>query len=312
MRRRSSRFALLVAIAAMSAACGPSESRDAPESKEGAKPLHGGPMQLIAHRGASGLAPEHTRASFDLAVEIGVDYLEQDLQQTSDGVLIVLHDDTLDRTARGPAANCRGPVRDKTLAQLETCDFGAWFDEKDPTRAAEFQGQGILTLDALISRYGDGVRYYIETKNPEEAEGMEASLIATLSDRGLLDASGDPPPVYLQSFSSESLRDLAEHAPAIPRLLLLDRDVLPDSPDARLAEIARYANGIGPHYSDVDAALVAAAHRHGLVVHSYTVNDASEMRRLEALGVDAIFSDFPDRYRALQAPTREDADSKAR
>ena len=81
-------------------------------------PTPPGPI-VIAHRGASGYAPEHTFASYDLAVEKGADYLEQDLQLTADGVLVVLHDATLDRTARGPAASCTGPVSEKTLAQVQ-------------------------------------------------------------------------------------------------------------------------------------------------------------------------------------------------
>ena len=151
------------------------------------------PMLLIAHRGASGLAPEHTLASFELAVEIGVDYLEQDLQQTRDGVLVVLHDDTLDRTARGPEGDCTGLVRDKTLAQLERCDFGAWFGEEHPAVGDRFDGQRILMLVALIDRFGSSVRYYIETKNPEEAKGLEASLISILYENGLLEAGNASP-----------------------------------------------------------------------------------------------------------------------
>src|SRR5262245_58786795 len=93
------------------------------------------PVLNIGHRGASGYAPEHTFAAYDLARALGADYLEQDLQLTSDGVLVVLHDTTLDRTARGLAANCTGLVADKTLAQIKTCDVGTWFNEANPTLA---------------------------------------------------------------------------------------------------------------------------------------------------------------------------------
>ena len=90
----------------------------------------------IGHRGASGLAPEHTFAAYDLALSQGADYIEQDLQVTKDGVLVVIHDATLDRTATGPAANCTGAVRDKTLAQIKTCDVGNWFNAAFPTMRA--------------------------------------------------------------------------------------------------------------------------------------------------------------------------------
>jgi glycerophosphoryl diester phosphodiesterase len=286
-------------LGAILAAGGCDRSMDSGEGTEPEFPKQT-TMLLIAHRGASGLAPEHTLASFELAVEIGVDYLEQDLQQTRDGVLVVLHDETLDRTARGPARDCSGLVRDKTLAQLERCDFGAWFGEAHPSVGHRFDGQRILTLEALIDRFGSRVRYYIETKNPEEAEGLEASLISILDRYDLLDA-GNASRLIFQSFSKESLVALAEKAPAIARLQLLDRKQLRPPYDAELSGIAEYADGIGPHYSDVDAALVAAAHRHGLKIHVYTVNEPDEMRRLDALEVDGIFSDFPDRYRELNA-----------
>lgn len=80
-------------------------------------PEEDAPILNIGHRGAAGLAPEHTFASYDLALELGADYIEQDLRMTRDGVLVVLHDEDLDRTTRGPAQNCTGSVSEKTLAQ---------------------------------------------------------------------------------------------------------------------------------------------------------------------------------------------------
>ncbi len=94
------------------------------------KPPKGGDLVLnIGHRGASGYAPEHTIPAYDLAKRLGVYYIEQDLQLTKDGVLVVVHDETLNRTARpteesGPG-DCTGLVRDKTLAQIKTCDIGS-------------------------------------------------------------------------------------------------------------------------------------------------------------------------------------------
>jgi glycerophosphoryl diester phosphodiesterase len=85
-----------------------------------AKRQEGDTMLNIGHRGASGYAPEHTLAAYDPAIELGADYIEQDLQMTRDGVLVALHDSTLDRTARGPKENCTGLVSTKTLAQIKT------------------------------------------------------------------------------------------------------------------------------------------------------------------------------------------------
>ena len=111
------------------------------------------PVLNVGHRGASGLAPEHTIASYDLALKLGADYIEQDLQMTSDGVLVVLHDQTLDRTARGPAANCQGPVAMKTLAQVKTCDVGSWFNEAHPELARKaYVRQRVPTLEEVLNR----------------------------------------------------------------------------------------------------------------------------------------------------------------
>src|SRR3954467_15837271 len=90
---------------------------------------------IIAPRGASGHAPEHTFASYDLALKMGADYIERRLQMTSDGVLVVLHDETLDRT-RG----CTGPVKAHTLAEMRRCDAGSWFGPK-------YAGQRVLPLE---------------------------------------------------------------------------------------------------------------------------------------------------------------------
>ena len=249
---------------------------------------------VIAHRGASGLAPEHTLAAYDLAIELGADTIEQDLQLTRDGVLVVLHDETLDRTARGPAENCTGPVHEKTLAELETCDFGLWFDDRVAGAGARFAGQKIVTLEALIQRYGTSVRYYIETKHPEHAPGVERILLSLLADHELLPREGQEPRVIVQSFSSESLRSMASLQPDLPLVQLLEGDL--EAPlDEAFGVIAEYAIGIGPPRSQVDSALMAAARRHGLVVHPYTVNEPAEMVRLLDLGVDGLFTDRPDR-----------------
>ena len=256
----------------------------------------GGPEPiLIAHRGASGLAPEHTFAAYDRAVESGADYIEHDLQLTRDGVLVVLHDETLERTARGPAENCTGVVGEKTLAQLETCDFGRWFAERHP-EAPDFAGQGIATLDAVLARYGDVTRYYIETKQPEAAPGMEEALLAVLGARGQLPSGPGDQRVIVQSFSPASLRKLHGLNPDLPLVQLFERGEIAAPLDETFTAVARYAIGVGPNLGEVDADFLAAAHRHGLVVHPWTVNSEEEMVRLLRLGVDGVFTDYPDRF----------------
>ena len=179
------------------------------------------PVLAIGHRGASGYAPEHTLASYDLALTLGADYIEQDLQLTKDGVLVVLHDPTLDRTARGAAENCTGLVIEKTLAQIETCDVGSWFNDAFPQHARpEYVGLKVPTLEEVIARYRHSANYYIETKNPEEAPGMEEKLLALLAAYQLRDPAERRNQVLIQSFSDASLRKIHGLDPALPLIQL--------------------------------------------------------------------------------------------
>jgi glycerophosphoryl diester phosphodiesterase len=267
-----------------------------------------GRPQVIAHRGASGHAPEHTLAACDLAVAMGADFLEPDLQMTADGVLVAFHDATLDRTARGPAGagavagsdNCTGPIRERTLAEIRSCDVGRWFNERHPDRAnPDFEGLRIPTLEELFERYGATVRWYPETKNPDERlpgqPSMEETLLALLDAHDLRDAAVARGQVLIQSFSPASLRRIRELDPELPLVQLLRADsVTPQTLDAVLDEVGGYAVGVGPNRALVDATFMDAAQARGLVVHPWTVNDPAEMDRLLALGVDGIFSDFPD------------------
>jgi glycerophosphoryl diester phosphodiesterase len=255
-------------------------------------------MMIIAHRGASAHAPEHTFASWDLALEMGADYLEQDLQMTADGHLVVLHDDTLDRTARG--ANCRGPVRARTLEQIASCDVGVWFSEAQPERTrAEFAGQRIPTLDAVLGRYAARARFYIETKDPESSPGMEEALITLLDRHDLLPANGNAHRVIVQSFSTASLRRVHELNPSLLLVQLFPGRETSATIRARLSDLDGLVHGIGPHFADVDSVLVAVVHSRGLVIHPYTVNETSDMRRLMAIGVDGMFTDYPDVLAAI-------------
>ena len=256
----------------------------------------------VAHRGASGRAPEHTLAAYDLALASGADYIEQDLQLTRDGVLVVLHDPTLDRTARGPAANCTGRVIEKTLAQLRTCDVGSWFNAAHPQHArAEYVGLRIPTLDELFTRYAQRTNYYIETKNPEDAPGMEPTLLALLDAHGLRRPAAERRQVLIQSFSQVSLREIHRLDPSLPLVQLYGAPTN-TSPAIRatLDAVSGYAVGIGPNAGAVDGALVAAAHARCLEVHPYTVNETADLQALIALGVDGMFTNFPDRLTALR------------
>ena len=247
---------------------------------------------VIAHRGASAYAPEHTYAAYDLALEQGADYIEQDLQLTADGVLVVLHDDTLDRTARGPAETCTGPVSARTVEELGACDVGSWFNEANPALAdPAFAELRIPTMADVFERYGSDVRYYIETKSPEAQPGMEEALLDLLDEVG-------PREVLIQSFSAESLQLVHSLRPELPLVQLLPGGTTID--EAMLDTISEYAVGIGPPSASVDAAAVDAAHARCLDVHPYTVDDDGEMVRLLDAGVDGMFTNAPDRLLAAR------------
>jgi len=284
-RRPPTVFSVLVAsmaLAAMAGACHPNGRTV---------------MIIIGHRGAAGHAPEHTFASWDLALEMGADYLEQDLQMTADGHLIVMHDDTLDRTTRG--AGCRGRVIERTLAQLADCDAGTWFNDSLPDRARpQFATLRIPTLDAVLARYRDRARFYIETKNPEDAPGMEEALIATLAMHDLLPRQPGDTRVIIQSFSTASLRKVHALDSRLPLIQLFRTRETSASTRSKLDALAGLAHGIGPQFRDVDERLVADAHAKGLIIHPYTVNEPSDMRALITLGVDGMFTDYPDRLAA--------------
>jgi glycerophosphoryl diester phosphodiesterase len=246
-------------------------------------------MLIIGHRGASGHAPEHTIPSYDRALEIGVDYIEQDLQMTREGTLVVMHDPTLDRTTSGS-----GLVIEQSLEEIKQLDAGSWF-------APAFAGTKVPTLRDLFERYGTTANYYIETKNPEEAPGMEEALLAMIEEFGLREGAIERWQVLIQSFSRESLLKIRRLDPKLPVIQLIEKEYDSAAIRTQLDTIRSYAVGIGPSRVSVDAALVEAVHAQGLVIHPYTVNDPLEMARMIALDVDGIFTDFPDRAHAMMA-----------
>ncbi len=257
-------------------------------------------VQVIAHRGASWDAPEHTFASWDLALERQADWIEQDLQMTRDGQLVVLHDDSLDRTATGPASSCSGLVRDRTLAELGECEVGSWFNRENPDRArASYVNERIPTLDSVLMRYAGRARFYIETKNPAEAPGMEDSLLVLLRKRRLVGRGSDEGRVILQSFSAASLLRLRALEPRLTLVQLMDEPPPAGKLAVTLDSVARYAAGIGPSRRFINEAIVKAAHERGLVVHPYTVNAEPTMVFMLELGVDGMFTDRPELLRRL-------------
>lgn len=228
------------------------------------------PVEIVAHRGASAHAPEHTLAAYDLALALGADALELDLRTTADGELVVLHDPTLWRTARDP----------RTIADLDAADLAAL---PGPSRP--------LALTTVLERYGAWTRLVLELKDPTPA--MERQLVATLAAARVRD------PV-VQSFDEVALRRLRALDSRLPVAPL--RATAPARRGAWLDRMAALgAVAVGVHHAQVDAALVSAAHRRGLRVRAWTVNDADEAARLAAADVDGVITDVPGQLRAAVA-----------
>src|SRR5262245_5331820 len=317
MAKLSFTSATALILCAAGAACdsavvnSPSAFAQRPNSALASKTAEDAPVLAIGHRGASGYAPEHTFASYDLAIQLGADYIEQDLQLTKDGVLVVLHDPTLDRTTRGSAENCKGLVIEKTLAQIKTCDAGIWFNQAFPQFARpEYVGQRVPTLEEVFQRYQHSQNYYIETKNPEDAPGMEEKLLELLGKYDLRGNAVKRNQVLIQSFSDASLRKVHGLDTALP-LIQLFTGISSAAIRAQLDDVKMYAVGIGPSGVSVDTALVSAAHARCLDIHPYTINTAAQMQALIDVGVDGMFTNFLDRLTPLlgkdKAPGKQGA-----
>ncbi|RDU37239.1 glycerophosphodiester phosphodiesterase [Neobacillus piezotolerans] len=249
----------------------------------------------VAHRGASGYAPEHTIPAYGLGQQMKGDYIEIDLQMTKDGELIAMHDETLDRTTNGT-----GNVKDFTLAEIKQLDAGSWFNEKYPEYAKpEYAGLKVPTLQEVIETFGTGARYYIETKSPEVYPGMEEKLVEILNEYNLTGKNVPSSKVIVQSFSADSLKIVHEMDPTIPLVQLLWYDQPATLTDEELEEYKSYSIGLGMNYGAIDEAYVQKVRDSGLLIHPYTVNETADMEKLLDWGVTGMFTNFPDRLQEV-------------
>lgn len=291
------------------------------------KTLNGEKPVLIAHRGASGYLPEHTLAGYELGIKMGADYIEPDLQMTADGVAVVMHDGTLNRTTNVEALfaprNGGYKVSDFTLAEIKTLTVeptrtaGTEYPGFTPSMANPFQvptfEEVLDWLSAKNAADGTQIGVYPESKTPYDA-ALNAEIIRAMQAHGYTDAADK---VILQSFSFQAAAELDD---------LLDQNgmeaviaqlgyatlqdgvfgVTSDGGFRTLEEIAGYADGLGMSLGGaLGADFVSAAHDLGLAVHVWTFRPTSldqamaQMVPVLEWGVDGIFTDYADLGRAV-------------
>jgi glycerophosphoryl diester phosphodiesterase len=230
---------------------------------------------VIAHRGASGHAPENTLAAFERAVQLGAGFIETDLHLTRDARFVAIHDSTLERTTNGT-----GAVHDFTLQQLRELDAGKWFDR-------EFMDEKIPTLEEVLAfARSNDVVFYLELKY-NAAWGMHHALVAALQN------TESAARTVVISFDPRTLLAVHKLDPSL-MLGLLVEDATRD-PVQLAAEVG--ARQVCPTASLVTPPFVKKIHDQSLRVAAWTANSADEMRTLMSAGVDGIMTDFPDRLR---------------
>lgn len=240
----------------------------------------------IAHRGASGHAPENTLAAIALAVEMRCDLVEVDVQRTRDGELVLVHDLDLTRTTdiarRLPRlAGCR--VGDLTLAELRGLDAGSWF-------SPAYAGEQVPTLaEAVDLLQHSDTGLLLELKKPALHPGVEADVAATLRRFPGFRAAASDGRLVVQSFDHGVVRRFADLEPGVPAGLL------GRPPVRRLPRLARWASHVNPRHRAASASYVAAVHDAGMDCFVWTVDRPADMARSLDLGVDGVITNHPDR-----------------
>jgi glycerophosphoryl diester phosphodiesterase len=247
---------------------------------------HKSPSLIIGHRGAMGYAPENTIFSFEEAIRRGADLIEMDVQLSSDNEVVVMHDTSVDRTTDG-----HGLVRDLPWKKIKTFDAGVWF-------GPDSTGQYVPSLPEVIryfrhkkttQRHPLGM--IIELKTVRGTGGSLAdAVVAVLKKEDFLSR------VFIISFDAVALQEIRSADAHAPTGLLYSEE----GEESRISQArAIGAQAIFPRKTCVSTRVVAAAHRAGLSVSTWTANTKVEMKRMLACGVDAITTNFPDRLRSL-------------
>jgi glycerophosphoryl diester phosphodiesterase len=262
----------------------------APDGASGSdREIDGSPFLVVAHQGGELLRPSNTLIAFQRAADLGADVLDTDLHRTADGELVLIHDETVDRTSDGS-----GAVWDLTLDELRELDFGYRFTTDDgATFPYRGEGHGIVTLDELFTTFDDGIRFGIEIKQTEPEAATE--LCDSIRRHAYQDR------VLVSSFGRDNMDVFRSACPEVPTsatesevrtFYLLHRAGLNGlvAPDYEALQIPESSG----RFHLLTGGLIDAAHAWGLLVIPWTIDDPDDLARIADLGVDGINTNRPD------------------
>ncbi|MEC4019462.1 glycerophosphodiester phosphodiesterase [Streptomyces sp. H27-D2] len=245
----------------------------------------------VSHRGASAYAPENTLASIDKAAALRIAWVENDVQRTQDGKLVIMHDTTLNRTTNVETLfPSRAPwkISDFTLAEIQKLDAGSWFNRK-------FAGERVPTLGRYLNRVEHNhQKLLMEVKAPELYPDIERQTLNELDNAGWLDREHLKSRLILQSFSADSLKNIHRQEADV-KTGFLGMPAVADLP-----AYARFADQINPSHKTVTTAYIAAVHRlkgphaRPLELFTWTVDDGPTAVALARMGADGIITNAPD------------------
>lgn len=284
-------------------------------------------LDVIAHRGLSFYAPESTLASYQRAQETGAAGLEGDIQMTKDGQLVIFHDDSIEKKSNARTLYPNRPsykISDFTLGELQRLDFGSWFNKKYPAKAQkEFEGLKILTLADLTElAIQSKKQLYVEFKKADKIEETIERSIAELIQLQAIYATGAPQltTVFFQSFDFEVVRFLSQRVPKSQRVYLTG----PTTLRAQILAGLPYATVLSPFWLELTkdyfnplvrlnpkSSLVAVAHKNGLKVVPWTLNNVSWIKKYsQTLGIDGVFTDRASDVAAQLVGPNSDSSTK--
>ncbi|HHP7241699.1 MAG TPA: glycerophosphodiester phosphodiesterase [Cyclobacteriaceae bacterium] len=252
--------------------------------------LKGKEFKIIAHRGASGHAPENTLVAFQKALDMNADIIALDVRMSKDNQVVVIHDEMVNRTTNGS-----GDVHDFTLAQLKSLDAGSWF-------SADFAGEKIPTLKEALDLIDGKAECLIEIKHADHAhyDGIAKKIV----DIVLQEEDGIKWCV-LESYEGEYLEEAHDYLPEIKtKRLVVGEDSAPliafyietkvylgRSNESKHEDL----DALNPHYSTLSERRVFRMHARGYEVYTFLINDIETMIKMLNMGVDGIFTDYPDK-----------------